>query len=57
MIKQVLEQMNAAVFAELALLMFAIIFVAIVARTLLTRSETTNRQANIVFGDNAEDQA
>ena len=56
MIKNVLESINVSLFAEIALLLFAITFVAIVVRTLLTRSEETRKQANIVLGDKPEDQ-
>ena len=56
MIKKVLEFIDVSLFAEIALLIFAITFVAIVLRTLMTRKEISQQQANIVFGDNAEDQ-
>jgi hypothetical protein len=55
MIKQVLEYINVSLFAEIALLIFAITFIAIVLRTLMTRSEITKKQANIVLGDQAEE--
>jgi hypothetical protein len=55
MIKQVLEYINVSLFAEIALLIFAITFIAIVLRTLTTRSEITKKQANIVLGDKAEE--
>ncbi len=57
MIKLVLNQFNASLFAELALVMFALVFVAIVIRTLSTRTETINEQANIVLGDKTEKHA
>ena len=57
MIKLVLDQFNASWFAEAALLMFAIVFIAIVMRTLLTRNEVTNQQAKIVLGDQTEKHA
>ena len=57
MIKLVLDQFNASWFAEAALLMFALVFIAIVMRTLLTRNEVTNQQANIVLGDKTEKHA
>ena len=56
MIQWALKQLNVSIFAELALLMFAIIFVAVVIRTLLTRRDVTLRQANIVLGDSTEKQ-
>jgi len=43
MIRQVLNCFNASLFAEIALLLFATIFVAVVIRTLLTRNEVTSR--------------
>ena len=57
MIKLVLDQFNASWFAEAALLMFAMVFIAIVMRTLLTRNEVTNQQAEIVLGDQTEKHA
>ena len=55
MIKNLTSILDYAMFAELAVAMFAIIFVAIVIRTLLVRSEITKQQASIVLGDNAEE--
>jgi hypothetical protein len=54
MIKQVLNQFDYSLFAEAALVAFAMIFVAVVMRTLLLRSETTNQYAKIVLGDKTE---
>ncbi len=51
MIKHVLNQFNAAIFAEISLLIFAAVFVAVVIRTLMTKSETANHQANVVLDD------
>ncbi len=56
MIKQALEQLSYSIFAEAALLMFALIFVAVVVRTLLTRRDVTKQQAKIVLGDQTENQ-
>ncbi len=56
MIKQLTSYLNYSIFAELALLLFAVIFVAVVIRTLLTRSEITQEQARIVLGDKTEEQ-
>ncbi len=56
MIKQLTSYLNYSIFAELALLLFAAIFVAVVIRTLLTRSEITQEQAKIVLGDKTEEQ-
>ena len=57
MIKIALEQMNASSFAEVALLMFTGIFLAVVIRTLRMGREVTKAQANIVMGDQGELQA
>lgn len=54
MIKKLTEFLDYSMFAELALVMFAIIFIAIVIRTLLMRSETTRQQAHIVLDDKTE---
>ena len=54
MIKQLIKYIDYSMFAELALVAFAIIFVVVVIRTLLTRSDITKQQANIVLGDNTE---
>lgn len=51
MIKHVLNQFNAAIFAEISLLIFAAVFVAVVIRTLMTKSETANHHANVVLDD------
>lgn len=54
MIKYVLNQFNAAVFAEIALIIFALAFLAVVVKTLLTKPEITDEQAKIVLGDQQE---
>jgi hypothetical protein len=54
MIKKLIEYLDYSVFAELALLMFAAIFIAIVIRTLTMRSDITKQQANIVLNDKTE---
>jgi hypothetical protein len=56
MIKQVLNQIDVSLYAELALVLFSMVFVAVVVRTLLTKSEITNQQAKIVLGENTEKQ-
>lgn len=56
MIKKLTEYLDYTLFAEFALIMFALIFVAIVVRTLLLRSESTREQANIVFDEKPEKQ-
>jgi hypothetical protein len=57
MIKQVLNQIDISLYAELALVLFSLVFIAVVIRTLLTKSEITDQQAKIVLGDNVEKQA
>jgi hypothetical protein len=56
MIKQVLNQMDISFYAEMALGLFCAVFIAIVIRTLLTKSEVTHQQAKIVLGESNEDQ-
>lgn len=56
MIKKLTSYLDYSMFAELALVLFAIIFIVVVIRTLMTRSEETRRQANIVLGDKWEKQ-
>lgn len=57
MIKQVLNQIDISWYAELSLLLFSMVFVAVVIRTLLTKSEITRQQANVVLEDHSEDRA
>jgi ABC-type phosphate transport system permease subunit len=54
MIKKLTSYLDYSMFAELALVLFAIIFIVVVIRTLMTRSDETRRQANIVLGDKWE---
>lgn len=54
MIRQVLSFMSYSFFAEAALVLFSLIFIAIVIRTLWTKSEITTKHAGIVFDDNRE---
>ncbi len=54
MIKKLTTFLDYSLFAELALVMFAVIFIAVVIRTLVTRRETTSQQARIVLGDQPE---
>ena len=54
MIKLLTEYLGYDAFAELALVMFAIIFVTIVIRTLMMHSDTTREQSKIVLDDNHE---
>ena len=55
MIKQLVHQLNYSICAEIAVTLFAIIFVAVVIRTLLTRNEITDQQSRIVLGDGTEE--
>jgi hypothetical protein len=55
MIKNLTNYLDYSVFAELSVVMFAIVFVSVVIRTLTTRSEITRQQADIVFGDKVEE--
>lgn len=54
MIKKLTSFLDYGLFAEIALAIFAVVFVAIVIRTLLMQTEMTTRQANIVLGDQEE---
>lgn len=51
MIKKLTSFLDYGIFAECALAIFAMVFVAIVIRTLLMKSETTKEQAAIVLAD------
>ncbi|HMO14242.1 MAG TPA: hypothetical protein PKD64_10825 [Pirellulaceae bacterium] len=55
MIKDLLNRLDYGVFAELSLVLFVCIFVAVAIRTLLTRSDSANRFANIVLDDKNEE--
>lgn len=54
MIRKLTEWLDYGLFAEIALAIFAIVFVAIVVRTLLVRKELTRRYAAIVLEDSTE---
>ncbi len=54
MIKQLMNQLGYGFFAEVALLLFVVVFAAIVVRTLLTRKDISDRQAHIVLDENRE---
>ena len=57
MIKKLTSFLDYGIFAEMALAIFACVFIAIVIRTLITKSEVTKQQASIVLGDqNGESQ-
>ena len=54
MIKTLTSFLDYGFFAEIALLIFAAVFVAIVIRTLFTNSDKTDRQANIVLEETVD---
>lgn len=54
MIKTLTSYLDYSIFAELALIMFAVIFISIVVRTLATKSEITEAQSLIVLDDKTE---
>ena len=51
MIKKLTSFLDYGLFAEMALAIFAAVFIAVVIRTLLTNRETTKEQAYIVLDD------
>jgi len=55
MIKKLTSFLDYGVFAEIALAIFAAVFVAIVIRTLMMRSEVTDQNARIVLGERPEE--
>lgn len=57
MIKNITSFLDYGIFAEIALAIFASVFVAIVIRTLLTKTDITKRQAQIVLDGQEEEQA
>ncbi len=50
MIKALTSYLDYGFFAEVSVVIFAVVFVSIVIRTLLTHREITNSQAAIVMG-------
>ncbi len=56
MIKKLLSALDYGLFAEIALVMFAVVFVAIVVRTLFMKREDTKQQAEIVLDEQPEKQ-
>lgn len=54
MIKKLTSFLEYGVFAEIALAIFAAVFVAIVIRTLMIRSDVTKKNAQIVLQDTEE---
>ena len=54
MIKNLLDQLNYSICAEIALAIFAIVFIAVSIRVLLTRKDIAHRQARIVLDDSQE---
>ena len=55
MIKQLTSFLNYGTYAEIALVIFALVFIAIVIRTLLMKSDATKQLANIVLDDEQEE--
>lgn len=51
MIKRLTEYLDYGFFAEIALAIFALVFIAVVVRTLLERRETSERHAAIVLDE------
>ena len=56
MIKQLLHYLDYGFFAEAALAIFASVFLLIVAHTLRTASESTDRWSRIVLEDTGDQQ-
>ncbi|QEG20418.1 hypothetical protein [Mariniblastus fucicola] len=54
MIKKLTSLLDYGVFAEIALAIFAAVFIAIVIRTLMINRETATYQAGIVLNDKEE---
>ena len=54
MIKTLTSFLNYGLFAEIALSIFAIVFVAIVIRTLLINSDVSEQNARIAIEENEE---
>jgi hypothetical protein len=54
MIKTLTSYLDYGSFAEIALAIFATVFVVVVIRTLATRREQTGRYANIVLNEDSE---
>ena len=55
MIKGLLHYLNYGIFSELALVMFMLIFIAIVIRTLRTSSDQINYESRIVLRDDPKE--
>ncbi len=51
MIKKLTSFLDYGIFAEIAVAIFAAVFIAIVIRTLITRTDITTRQARIVLDE------
>ncbi|MEZ6095462.1 MAG: hypothetical protein R3C03_14735 [Pirellulaceae bacterium] len=54
MIRDFLSYLDYGIYAEAALVIFALVFIAIVIRTLLTRKEIIDQQASVVLHDHEE---
>ncbi len=57
MIKKLTSFLEYGVFAEIALAIFACVFIAIVIRTLLMSREQSNQQSLIVLDDQLKEEA
>ncbi len=55
MIKKLTGFLEYGTFAEIALAIFSAVFIAIVIRTLFTKSNVTRKQASIVLGESVEE--
>ncbi|MFK7769153.1 MAG: hypothetical protein AB8B55_18170 [Mariniblastus sp.] len=51
MIKNLTSYLDYGIFAEIALAIFAAVFIAIVIRTLMTRRDVSEQNARIVLGE------
>ena len=54
MIKKLTSFLDYGVFAEIAVAIFAVVFIAIVIRTLLIGQQTSRKNSLIVFNDKEE---
>lgn len=55
MIKKLIGDLDYSSYAEVALVLFAAVFLLVVIRTLLTRSDVTRHQAHLVLGDSPDE--
>lgn len=54
MIKALTSYLDYSIFAELSVVIFAVVFVAVVIRTVRIKKEIADHHANIVLGDQTE---